>query len=354
MRAGRPHFKCGTYSWLAPSLIQLSCSSPTSPDCHQAVSSPQCLATKYYSLYGHSPNLRTADDPAQDRRVFFDFWPLPRPFSSQNSATRTADSAPTSALSQDDQHTSYVQSGCSNRHCKNSSLESNIQIACRSCTFFAEVAVGEGRTETARPEHIQDNYSIQECRSSQRVLPGPSFATSGTSTPPTLIDTGEWALPDDWEILLSDTAWPSFNNVEEDYNLSSSIDSSVCSTGPYLDKEKGSSNGLETLSSCQQTPQTIEPLDLVEFVSPSFEDQCSTFITDMETEIPSPVMYPTCGDLFPFTSQKLPEASTLSPPSYHSIFEPSVSPSPIPASKPTIDCTWSSCNKTFNSKTAYE
>jgi hypothetical protein len=77
-------------------------------------------------------------------------------------------------------------------------------------------------------------------------------------------------------------------------------------------------------------------------------------ITDMEIEIPSPVIYPTCGDLFPFTSQKLPEPSTLSPPSSHSISEPSVSPFPIPASKLTIDCTWASCNKIFNSKSAYD
>jgi hypothetical protein len=34
---------------------------------------------------------------ADDRRFSFDFWPLPRPISSQNSATRTADSAPTIA-----------------------------------------------------------------------------------------------------------------------------------------------------------------------------------------------------------------------------------------------------------------
>ena len=97
MRAGRPHFKCGIYSRLAPSLIQLSCSLPTSLDCHLAVSSPQRLATKDRSLYGYNPTLRTADDPAQDRRFSFDFWPLPRPTSSQNSATRTADSASTIA-----------------------------------------------------------------------------------------------------------------------------------------------------------------------------------------------------------------------------------------------------------------
>ena len=114
MRAGRPHFKCGTYSWLAPSLSQLSCSSPTSLDCHLAVSTLGAWPQRSVLYTGIVPFYGPRVNPAEDRRFSFDFWPLPRPVSSQNSATRTADSAPTIAqfkLKMTTIHTLEAQTG---------------------------------------------------------------------------------------------------------------------------------------------------------------------------------------------------------------------------------------------------